>query len=404
MRARTSLWFLAASFTVVGCSSATGDAGNASSVRSSLSTASDVVAARSHTGDGKTRSPIKHVIVIIGENRTFDHLFATYKPKNGETIDNLLSKKIIKEDGTPWPELRPGESVHGGRLAAERLGDQPRFEDAVRGAAAADGAELRRGAEFHHRGGREGRRERPRRRLLHVPDDRRLGLASGGVDTRIANVNSAPPGAVPAHRPAITDDDYAGSPVHRFYQMWQQLDCNVAYATLDNPSGCLADLFPWVETDDRRGEQRQARTRSRARARTRWPSTTWPMATCKYTKPLADEYTISDNYHQAVQGGTGANHVAHDDGRRHLVLRRNGQRRGPPQQRDREPGPGRRARTTGTRRTATPAARTASARTRRSPGVGEVESYLGSLSRPVEPELRSRPLLPPEQLLAGLLR
>lgn len=26
----------------------------------------------------KTQSPIKHVIVLIGENRTFDHLFATY--------------------------------------------------------------------------------------------------------------------------------------------------------------------------------------------------------------------------------------------------------------------------------------------------------------------------------------
>ena len=30
-------------------------------------------------------SPIKHVIVIIGENRSFDHVFATYVPKNGET-------------------------------------------------------------------------------------------------------------------------------------------------------------------------------------------------------------------------------------------------------------------------------------------------------------------------------
>jgi len=28
----------------------------------------------------KTQTPIQHVIVIIGENRTFDHVFATYKP------------------------------------------------------------------------------------------------------------------------------------------------------------------------------------------------------------------------------------------------------------------------------------------------------------------------------------
>ena len=48
-----------------------------------------------------TRTPIKHVIVIIGENRTFDHIFATYKPKPGETVDNLLSRHIINADGTP---------------------------------------------------------------------------------------------------------------------------------------------------------------------------------------------------------------------------------------------------------------------------------------------------------------
>ncbi len=27
------------------------------------------------------QSPIKHVIVIVGENRSFDHIFATYKPQ-----------------------------------------------------------------------------------------------------------------------------------------------------------------------------------------------------------------------------------------------------------------------------------------------------------------------------------
>jgi hypothetical protein len=47
-----------------------------------------------------TRTPIKQVIVILGENRTFDHIFATYKPLHGNTVDNLLSKKIINADGT----------------------------------------------------------------------------------------------------------------------------------------------------------------------------------------------------------------------------------------------------------------------------------------------------------------
>src|ERR1700680_3442867 len=50
----------------------------------------------------KPATPIKHVIIIVGENRSFDHLFATYVPKGkGETISNLLSKHIINADGTP---------------------------------------------------------------------------------------------------------------------------------------------------------------------------------------------------------------------------------------------------------------------------------------------------------------
>ena len=50
----------------------------------------------------KTASPIKHVIIIVGENRSFDHLFATYVPKSrGERVLNLLSEGIVKADGTP---------------------------------------------------------------------------------------------------------------------------------------------------------------------------------------------------------------------------------------------------------------------------------------------------------------
>src|SRR6202035_3829178 len=56
-----------------------------------------------HNNDRGTTSPIKHVIVIMGENRTFDHVFATYEPRPGERVDNLLSKGIIKKDGSPGP-------------------------------------------------------------------------------------------------------------------------------------------------------------------------------------------------------------------------------------------------------------------------------------------------------------
>ena len=59
-----------------------------------------------HSGDRiKTRTPIEHVIVIIGENHTFDNLYGGYKPRHGQTVANLLSKGIINADGTPGPNF-----------------------------------------------------------------------------------------------------------------------------------------------------------------------------------------------------------------------------------------------------------------------------------------------------------
>src|SRR5262249_1139713 len=55
--------------------------------------------------DPHTASRIRHLIIILGENRTFDHVFGVYKPRHGETISNLLSKGIIEEDGTPGPSF-----------------------------------------------------------------------------------------------------------------------------------------------------------------------------------------------------------------------------------------------------------------------------------------------------------
>jgi phospholipase C len=73
------------------------------------------------------------------------------------------------------------------------------------------------------------------------------GLTAGTPDTRIFNYNNLRPGPFQI-TPHLFYDWYAASPVHRFYQMWQQLDCNVGFASEWNPSGCRADLFPWVET------------------------------------------------------------------------------------------------------------------------------------------------------------
>src|ERR1700735_3701624 len=59
--------------------------------------------------DNETATPIKHVIVIVGENRSFDHVFATYVPKKGEKVWNLLSEGIVKADGTPGPNFYKAE-------------------------------------------------------------------------------------------------------------------------------------------------------------------------------------------------------------------------------------------------------------------------------------------------------
>src|SRR5437773_9391621 len=57
-------------------------------------------------GARETASPIKHVIIIVGENRSFDHVYATYVPhNNGEKVNNLLSEGIVNADGTPGPNF-----------------------------------------------------------------------------------------------------------------------------------------------------------------------------------------------------------------------------------------------------------------------------------------------------------
>ena len=62
--------------------------------------------------DGNTKTPIKHVIVIIGENRSFDHVYATYQPPVGQKVNNLLSQGIINADGTPGPNFSVATAFH----------------------------------------------------------------------------------------------------------------------------------------------------------------------------------------------------------------------------------------------------------------------------------------------------
>src|ERR1700745_1630209 len=58
-------------------------------------------------------TPIKHIIYIVGENRSFDNVFGTYQPKHGQQIWNLLSQGIVNADGTPGKNAAKGRKYQG---------------------------------------------------------------------------------------------------------------------------------------------------------------------------------------------------------------------------------------------------------------------------------------------------
>ena len=273
--------------------------------------------------NGQTRTPIKHVIVLIGENRTFDHLFATYVPKSRDSVSNLLSKGIINADGTPGPHFKKAEQFQavapfrssffisldssektpysilpGPTLNFSPNGSTPPpFPSATPTALlAAIEPSLETGDLHLLTTGASGASN-----TFFLPDP----------DTRVQNFNALPNGPFPLAGPNLPYDSYTGDTTHRLFEMWQQSDCNIANATKHNPSGCLSDLYPFVITnytnqidnfdnppafDDNGGGNSMAFYNVQK-------------GDVPVLKALADEYSMSDNYHQAVMGGTGANHV-----------------------------------------------------------------------------------------------
>ena len=74
------------------------------------------------------------------------------------------------------------------------------------------------------------------------------GQASHTPDERITDVEQLPAGPFQlTNGRTFKYSAYAASPVHRFYQMWQQLNCSPERSSADNPSGCNGQLFSWVE-------------------------------------------------------------------------------------------------------------------------------------------------------------
>jgi len=291
------------------------------------------VPARADDDHRQTETPIKHVIIIVGENRTFDHLFATYKPKDGQSVDNLLSKGIINEDGTPGPHYARAHQFSADITGSATFQLSPKkkalysFLPAPLNGGPTDVCKNNGICSLGDATSSEDG-------LSDSPVDYYDFLTTGGTgltgkvpDTRINGVHgSAPYSTLPpgpfqlSNSTTFTWDSYAASPVHRFYQMWQQEDCNADHATRRNPSGCKADLFTWTEVTVGSNVNGAAQPANFSTDYAPGKSTTGEGATTMgfynvlqgdmpYFKELADHYSISDNYHQPVMGGTGANSI-----------------------------------------------------------------------------------------------
>jgi len=285
--------------------------------------------------DFDTETPIKHVIVIIGENRTFDNVYGTYVPKHGQHVSNLLSKGIVHADGSPGPNkdaakqfqigtinsasyfistnklINPNKTAYAPFLPTPEAGGAPplavtlpQLQKDPAPAAPPFDAHTFSLAQLHT--------------LSPVLDPADLGLLTTGAtglknctvdpaeppspcaepDSRVANFDRLPNTVFQITGPNLRYDTYTGDMVHRFFHMWQQSDCDAMNATPSNPTGCKNDLYPYVGIA--RGDDAGSNSMGFYNVQ---------KGDAPLFKRLADEYTMSDNYHQPVMGGTAVQHT-----------------------------------------------------------------------------------------------
>jgi phospholipase C len=318
-----------------------------------------------------TASPIKHVIVLIGENRSFDHTFGTYVPKAGQTISNLLSKGIVNADGTPGPNFAlsaqstvtaqpayyvgvpasartayttlPAPNTNGAPQA--QRSNSPPFQTVAQ-VLAADETDLETAD-------------------LVLATTGATGLPARVVDTRVTNAATLPNGSYQLTGPNMPYDAYTGDLTHRFYHMWQQVDCDPSNVTATNPAGCDMDLFPFV-----------LQTVSTAQNGDGNPLAFFNVqdGDAPFLTSLANQYTMSDNMHQSVMGGTGANHSLAGFGDAVPWTDGNGNPVPPPSSQIANPNP-----KAGTINAYTVDGAFSNCSDPTQPGVGPIETYLATL-------------------------
>jgi phospholipase C len=197
----------------------------------------------------KTVTPIKHVIIIVGENRSFDHLFATYVPKSkNDKVLNLLSEGIVNADGSPGPNFAQAHQFkivsapNGGKFfSSADLAHKQLYATLPAPDVAGVGSVSPYAGILSIPGGNPG-----------LPPAAQFLFGTGGTgltftlgpDTRITNVTTLPPGPFQMTGPTMPFDAFTGDTIHQYFQMVQQVDCAIdaEHVSKDNPTVCLHDL------------------------------------------------------------------------------------------------------------------------------------------------------------------
>ena len=257
-----------------------------------------------------TTTPIKHVVVIIGENHSFDNVFATYQPPGGQKIDNLLSEGIVTASGAPGPNFSKAAQLTASDTKTYSL--SPKITGTYK--------------------------PLPQPNTTYV-SNACDGLPLFGPDTRFpANLPNGPyqiTKFVPYNDDHIEYSSfgqcelfgaYVGDPLHRFYQMWQQYgshhgQLNTWVANTAGDDNGASPPAPIFQGGLQTGFYNMAQ------------------GDAPIFHALAENYAISDNYHQAVMGGTGANHIALGTGFAASFQNSSGQAATPPANEIENPNP-----------------------------------------------------------------